>query len=104
MSKEIDYDVPFVLDAVFREPATEEQQDAGERFGEERQEEVAALWFDIIGLRSYPFPDEGHWDRFAGPKFIITIREQGNFVVLGEFKHMLKLWKEYCKKYYGKDT
>jgi hypothetical protein len=97
--KKVDYDIPFVLEAIFRESGDEAGLEMGERL-----EEIAALWFDVIGLRTYPFPDEKIWDKYKGkPKFIIVLRDQGSFVVLGEFKHMLRLWKAFTKEYYGKN-
>lgn len=97
----LNFNEPFVLEAIFREdPKTEVEQ-----HGEERMEEIAHLWIDIVGIRTYPYNSEDHWEQYKDhDKFYITFRETGTFLVLGSFKQMLKLWKEYCRQEYGKNT
>lgn len=96
--KKIDFYGPLVLDALYKEPGEDGTVDTGK----EVVQEIAALWFDIVELRSYPHSDED-WIENKGDKFYITFRESGTFLVKGSFRHMLRLWKEFCKEQYGKN-
>ncbi len=91
MAKEIDYDFPVVLDTVFKEEN-----------GTEVKATLAVVWDDIISLQSYPFERRGHWVDNAGPKFYLTLREQGTQLCIGSFKDMLEYWKNFRKQYYGR--
>jgi hypothetical protein len=94
---EIDYDEPMRLQALFK----------GEEEGNQTKEyiqTIAILWMDIVELRNYPYEDEAYWEVHTGPKFYVTSRETGTYLVSGEFKDFYKLWKAYCKEYYGKDN
>lgn len=83
---EIAYNEPFILDAIFRE-------------GSGRQEwcqEIGAQWKSVIGLKSYPYPDD--WVQHKGPKFFISLHPEGTFLCKGSFRDMFKLWKGFIKQ------
>jgi hypothetical protein len=101
MSKKIDYEEPFILEALFKYQEVEGNEPVGEP--QEKVQEVAANWFDIVEIRSYVY-DDSEWESHAGPKFYITFRETGTYLVKGVFKEMFNLWKKYCKEFYGKGS
>jgi hypothetical protein len=108
MAKEINYSAPFILDTVFKEASSRDPV-TGEAQGpiEERKGELAIMWDDIISLQSYPYDDKEVWNIHQGPKFFISLSEQGTHLCMGEFKKMFALWKAFKLKYYaldGQDT
>lgn len=96
MSKDINFSAPFILDTIFRDAPSGELER-----GLERKAEFGVLWEDVISIQSYPYDDKEVWESNQGPKFYLTLREQGTHLCLGEFKKMFNLWKKYRLKYFN---
>lgn len=101
MAKEINYSEPFIIDTVFKDPPKlNEHTGEMEGGGTERCAQLAVLWEDIISIQSYPFSDTGLWNEYKGPKFYLTLVNQGTHLCLGSFKDMFKYWKECRNKHF----
>ncbi len=98
---EIDYDLPILLDVVFKEAIIDEETQK-EIPGEEIKASLGIIWNDICSIQTYPFEARGHWEKYPGPKFYITLSEQGTHLCLGNFKDMFAYWKQFRKTYYGR--
>jgi hypothetical protein len=106
--KKIDFDVPFILEALFKyqEVDINGDREQAEPVGEpiEKVQEIACLWFDIVELKTYVYDDSEWSEANQGDKFYIVMRESGIYLVKGNFKQMFNLWKQFCKEYYGKNS
>lgn len=95
----INYDEPFRLDVLFKAPPDGLSQKI-----KIYKQDMGALWDDIVSVRTYPFFDEQWGEYSEAEKFFITMKFEGTFVCVGEFRKMYNLWKDFRREYYGKNS
>lgn len=88
------FNEPFLIDTVFKVEGIVSQET------QEYKAELACCWEDILSLQSYPYEDST-WQKFPGPKFYMTLYEQGSQLCIGNFKTMFKFWKQFKKNRNG---